>query len=100
MSTKRENRLASMIQARGDVGASAGRDASTPSRLDVGTLEKMNVSMPTALADGLRHWALDERVTVAALVEALTAAALDDPELRARVAPTARDITSVRRARK
>jgi hypothetical protein len=50
--------------------------------------------------DQLRRWILDERITVAALLESLTAVALDDAELRAKVAPAALAIINARGARR
>ena len=84
MNAKRPNRLADMIQARGDVGTSGHRDVPTSPPPEAVELVKLTVSMPPEVADALRRWALEERTTVAALVEALAAAAIGDPELRHR----------------
>lgn len=92
--------MAAAAAQRATVSTPARDNVDTSTRADGRRLSKVTLNLPTDLMDGLKRLALDEKVTVGALVEALTAAALSDDALLASVVPSAREITGERRARK
>src|SRR5689334_11042015 len=99
------SRLADMIQAvprptTPPLDASLRNDVSTYPRAHERMLVKLTLNMPSDVVDALKSWALANRVSVGAILEALAVAAHDDETLRASVNPTARRITDERRARK